>query len=148
VSAWKGILAAVATFLLLWQFGPRPSSCVLADPVVEVSPLPTRDMTRLRGGFPVSRDAGSPVPDPFALESVVAIPSGRVVAARPVGAPPPRPWRATGLVGRRAAVLVGPNETSVVVSVGQRIDSALVVGISDAGVELEDRGGRFLLKVR
>lgn len=148
MNVWKGVFAAVASFLLLWQFGPRPAACVLADPVGEASPLPTRDMARLERGSSVSRDVASPVPDPFALEPVVAIPPSHAIASRPVGAPPPRPWRATGLVGRRAAVLVGPHETSVVVSVGQRIDSAVVVGISDAGVELEDRGGRFLLKVR
>ena len=40
-----------------------------------------------------------------------------------------------------------PDGRVVVVSQGQAIDSASVVGIGPGGVELEDRGGRFTLRI-
>lgn len=145
---WKGPVAALVVFFALARLGPAPGDCVVRERTIPPPPPPADPSS----GWPLAADslpASPAVADPFAL-SAAPKPSGRPVpgAARVSGPAPSRPWRVTGLVGRRAAVLVKSDGSSVVVSIGQELDSAKVVGISSAGVELEDRGGRFLLKVR
>lgn len=148
MTPWKGPATTLAVLLALLQFGPSGERCEVLETNVPPPPPPLDGSTslRIRPDAPGSPDTAAA--DPFALS--VATARVRTGADRPraTGPAPGRPWRVTGLVGRRAAVLVGPDGGSVVVSVGQTLDSARVVGISSAGVEMEDRGGRFLLKVR
>lgn len=88
------------------------------------------------------------VSDPFRLPSVVdESPTNAVRQFVPSGPPPPRLWKATGRVGERAAVLSHPDGRVLVVTIGQALDSASVVGIGPGGVELEDRGGKFVLRI-
>lgn len=144
---FAGPLALVVAFVALSRWVPSGSSCP-SDPhggssaaslLPDVSPA-------MAGSAPAPR-RDTLAPDPFAL-APIPVASSRPVSSRPSGPMPSRPWVVTGLVGARAAVLMKPDGSSTVVSIGQRIDSAVVVGISAAGVELEDRGGRVLLKVR
>lgn len=144
---WAGPFACALVFLLLARAVPREAACAV-DSVADsawasVSRIPDLAVSSdlLRASTPAT------VPDdPFALAPIAEAPRVAAPAKREPG--PKRPWKVTGLVGDRAAVLVRPDGSSMVVSVGQRIDSAVVVGISPAGVEIEDRGGRVLLKVR
>lgn len=151
MKRWAGPFACALVFAVLARTVPSPESCAVGSesdsawtsgfraPALEVS-----------GSVPASESpASSSSPDPFALAPVPeTAPKAAMGAHRPSGPAPARPWTVTGLVGARAAVLVKVDGTSRVVSVGQRLDSAVVVGISPAGVEIEDRGGRVLLKVR
>lgn len=86
--------------------------------------------------------------DPFGLPPEVPNPPSRapgpVVSDAP---PPPRVWHATGRVGERAAVLTSMDGRILVVSGGSRVDSATVVSIGNDGVILEDRAGRFNLRI-
>ena len=101
--------------------------------------------------FAVSDTAAAPSdslptpPDPFGLPATE--PPARAVSAATLLPPPPRPWSATGRVGQRAAVLTSTDGRSLVVSDGTRVDSAVVVSIGAEGVTLEDRGGRFVLRL-
>ena len=149
MNRWAGPACGVLVFVALARFVPGPEACVLKERVADPAPIPfLGDPGRI--AFAVSTvHPDSFAADPFALGTA---PSVRVAAGgtsrRATGVAPSRPWKVTGLVGARAAVLVKPDGSSVVVSVGQRVDSATVVGISAAGVEIEDREGRYLLKVR
>lgn len=89
-------------------------------------------------------DSSAPYRNPFAPHRSTAsqAPSAPRLAP-PAAALPARPWRVTGLVGTRAAVLAGGDGSSRVVSPGERVDSARVVSIDRDGVVLEDRGGKF-----
>ena len=145
---WKGPVAALAVFFALSRLGPTPDDCVVRERTIPPPPPPT-DPSAAWSISVDSLSVGPAAADPFALANAPKVSGGRSPApARVAGPTPSRPWRVTGLVGRRAAVLVKSDGSSVVVSIGQELDSARVVGISSAGVELEDRGGRFLLKVR
>lgn len=89
-----------------------------------------------------------PVPDPFRrVNGPVAVP--HVESRTNLGVPPPpRQWKATGRVGERMAVLTHVDgHATLVVGIGTPVDSAVVRGISSLGVELEDRAGRFVLKM-
>lgn len=147
MNRWKGPAVAVAVFFAMLQFGPERSACVVRETVAALPPPPA-DRSASLLALPATPSTAPVPPDPFALATAPPATSTVVPGARAQGPAPTRPWKVTGLVGRRAAVLVLPDGQSVVVSVGQTLDSARVVGISGAGVELEDRGGRFLLKVR
>jgi len=148
MSAWKGPVVALLVAGIFWQFGPKVEVCAVPQAIVDPPPVPVRDVSRLQiHGLDQGQNANS-APDPFALAQVPTQSLGPAIAAGPVEQPPARPWTLTGLVGKRAAVLSRPDGSSTVVSLGQKIDSATIVGISQAGVELEDRGGRFLLKVK
>lgn len=86
--------------------------------------------------------------DPFGLPPEPANPSPRSNGPSTFGAPPPpRIWRATGRVGERAAVLTALDGRILVVSDGSSVDSATVVSIGNDGVVLEDRAGRFNLRI-
>lgn len=139
-------LSGIVLCGLLFQLAGHRGACPRPEPWTDPPALPEivferalpegaegpRDLRDLRDPF----DLGTPAPR-------------RPQASRPPVAPvdlPHRPWTITGLVGTRAAVLRLSSGASVVVTVGQEIDGATVVGISGAGVELEDRGGRFVLK--
>lgn len=88
------------------------------------------------------------VADPFRLASAADDAPPTVVRQfLPAGPPPPRLWKATGRVGERAAVLSHPDGRVLVVTIGQVLDSASVVGIGPGGVELEDRSGKFVLRI-
>jgi hypothetical protein len=50
-------------------------------------------------------------------------------------------------VGERAAVLSNPDGRVLVVAAGAQVDSATVVSIGVEGVSLEDRAGRFVLRL-
>jgi hypothetical protein len=90
-------------------------------------------------------DSASVPPDPFGLPLEPA--SAKPTAIGSLEPPPPRPWSATGRVGQRAAVLTATDGRILVVSDGSRVDSAVVVSIGTDGVVLEDRGGRFVLRI-
>ncbi len=92
----------------------------------------------------VSVDSLPTPPDPFGLPA-----SETPVRTAPTAGstPPPRPWTATGRVGQRAALLTSADGRILVVSDGARVDSAVVVSIGSEGVTLEDRGGRFVLRL-
>lgn len=144
---WKGPAAALAVFVALVRLGPEAGECPVQERLVPPPPPPARTSTGW--SRPSPEVAAEPMaPDPFALAAPPSAPPRAGSVPRATGPAPSRPWRVTGLVGRRAAVLVRSDGSSVVVSVGQALDSARVVGISPAGVEMEDQGGRFLLKVR
>lgn len=87
------------------------------------------------------------VVDPFRATSVAPEVVSHIRPSTDFGPPPPRLWKATGRVGERAAVLSHPDGRVLVVSVGQALDSATVVGIGPGGVDLEDRGGKFTLRI-
>lgn len=144
---WKDPVAALVVFVALSRLGPSPADCVVPERTIPPPP-PTSDLSTGWLVRPDSTSVGRTAPDPFALSAAPKASGGPALPVRAPGPAPSRPWHVTGLVGRRAAVLVKSDGSSVVVSVGQDLDSARVVGISSAGVELEDRGGRFLLKVR
>jgi hypothetical protein len=147
VIPWKGPAVALAVFVAMSRWGPATDDCVLRERTLPLPPPPT---DRSSGWVEPTDlgDSGPAAADPFALSAPPRAPTSAAPVARVAGPTPSRPWRVTGLVGQRAAVLVRSDGSSVVVSIGQVLDSAKVVGISSAGVELEDRGGRFLLKVR
>lgn len=144
---WKGPVTTLAVLLALLQLGPSGDVCEVLERNVPPPPPPVEGSTGWRVG-PVAPGPSDHAPDPFALSVAPVVVHTGADRPRATGPAPARPWQVTGLVGRRAAVLVRSDGSSVVVSVGQELDSARVVGISSAGVELEDRGGRFLLKVR
>lgn len=87
-----------------------------------------------------------PVPDPFRSEvHPPSIPSG---SRSDLGVPPPpRPWKVTGRVGERAAVLANPDGRVLVVSPGAIVDSSRVISIGTSGIVLEDRAGQFTLRI-
>lgn len=144
---WKGPAVALAVFVALVRVGPESAECPVQERLVPPPPPPARTSTGWVRQGPEAGSAPS-APDPFALAAAPVAAAQAGPGPRASGPAPARPWQVTGLVGRRAAVLVRSDGSSVVVSVGQSLDSARVVAISSAGVELEDRGGRFLLKVR
>jgi len=149
VNRWTGPVIGLVVFLFLVQFGPRPEGCPEASVAADPPPLPAADPTLLELGASRTSPRLVEVADPFALEAAPAVrPPAPGNGTRTSAAPAaPRPWRVTGLVGQRAAVLVRTDGRSMVVKIGERLDSATVVGISKNGVELQDRTGRFLLKV-
>lgn len=144
---FAGPLAFLVAFVALSRWVPSRAACPSDSRSASssVAILPDAASASFESAPPPRRDTLAP--DPFALAPIPDA-SARPAVSRPSGPAPSRPWVVTGLVGARAAVLTRPDGSSAVVSVGQRIDSAVVVGISAAGVELEDRGGRVLLKVR
>jgi hypothetical protein len=149
MNRWTGPVAGLALVVFLLQFGPRPPACAVANAVTDPPPLPATDLSLLEVGATNTAPGLLEAPDPFSLAAVAPVnapprPSG---AGIPSGPAPSRPWKVTGLVGQRAAVLVRADGRSMVVKLGERLDSATVVGISQEGVELQDRSGRFLLKV-
>ncbi len=149
MNRWTGPIAAVALVVFLLQFGPRPQACPATAAAADPPPPPAADLSLLELGATNTAPALLEAPDPFSL-ATLAVVNPRVRSAgggTPSGPAPLRPWKVTGLVGRRAAVLVRADGRSMVVKLGERLDSATVVGISQEGVELEDRSGRFLLKV-
>ena len=85
--------------------------------------------------------------DPFGLPPQPEASPRRASAPSSDLHPPPRPWRATGRVGERAAVLTSTDGRILVVKSGSTVDSATVVSIGKEGVILEDRGGRFILDI-
>jgi len=89
----------------------------------------------------------TPVSDPFRSE--INPPSAAAAGSRSdLGVPPPpRPWKATGRVGERAAVLAHPDGRVLVVSPGSMVDSSRVVSIGSTGIVLEDRAGQFTLRI-
>ncbi|HNY31110.1 MAG TPA: hypothetical protein PKO15_09495 [Fibrobacteria bacterium] len=131
---------------LLARWKQMPSLALAAS---EDARLRTVDSLRLQWNPAADVDTSDrtdSVVDPFRLSSA----QGSTAKPRrsvELGPPPPRLWKATGRVGERAAVLSHPDGRVQVVSVGQVIDSASVVGIGTSGVELEDRGGRFILRI-
>ncbi len=90
-------------------------------------------------------DTAAPPPDPFRLSSAAL--ANRPSNQTPMLPPPPRLWSSTGRVGQRAAVLTASDGRILVVSDGSQVDSAVVVSIGSDGVVLEDRGGRFVLRI-
>jgi hypothetical protein len=108
------------------------------------SVLPAAASTAPDTSFPESAPE-SRVADPFGLPPVPV--STNPVSIGPAQPLPPRPWMATGRVGQRAAVLTATDGRILVVSDGSRVDSAVVVSIGSDGVVLEDRGGRFVLRI-
>jgi hypothetical protein len=88
-----------------------------------------------------------PVSDPFRSEAPP--PSAAATGSRSdLGVPPPpRPWKVTGRVGERAAVLTNPDGRVLVVSNGAMVDSSRVISIGTTGIVLEDRAGQFTLKI-
>jgi len=116
-----------------------PSRTLRTDSVIHVAVLAAPDTS-----FPES-DAVLRVEDPFGLPPVPV--SSNPAAIGPIQPLPPRPWMATGRVGQRAAVLTATDGRILVVSDGSRVDSAAVVSIGSDGVVLEDRGGRFVLRI-
>lgn len=145
MNRWTGPVVGALVFALLARWAPGPSGCRTVDDAAPARHESLPDISRLRPGEGPRFHLEGAAPDPFALAPA---PAPRTTASAPSGPAPSRPWSVTGLVGARAAVLVRPDGSSKVVTLGERIDSAVVVGISSSGVELEDRGGRFLLKVR
>lgn len=151
-AQWRGpaIAAVVAALLstgldtsLRWQ--PSRSAKELPPPSLQ---LDTSALIAAEVAIPdtasVSGDAAAPYRNPFTPYRPAAPPGPSLPrAAAPALPPPARPWRVTGLVGTRAAVLAGGDGTSRVVSPGERVDSARVVSIDRDGVVLEDRGGKF-----
>lgn len=147
MKRFAGPIALIVSFLFFGRWFPSQRICPEIAGAYSASEAGLPDASLAGVGSAVAARPDSIVPDPFALAPIPeAAPSSAI--ARPSGPAPSRPWTVTGLVGARAAVLMKPDGSSTVVSVGQRIDSAVVVGISADGVELEDRGGRILLKVR
>lgn len=89
-----------------------------------------------------------PVRDPFRAEAAPPSLPAAAGSRSDLGVPPPpRPWKVTGRVGERAAVLSHPDGRILVVSPGTTVDSSRVVSIGNAGVVLEDRAGQFTLKI-
>jgi hypothetical protein len=89
----------------------------------------------------------APVSDPFHSEAAPS-PAPASGSRSDLGVPPPpRPWRATGRVGERAAVLTNPDGRVLVVSDGAMVDSSRVISIGTTGIVLEDRAGQFTLKI-
>lgn len=120
-----------------WAPGSSATGPARTDSVIRSVDLAAPDTS-----FPETDSAYRP-DDPFGLASLPSAPA----AAGPVAPPPPRPWTATGKVGQRAAVLTATDGRILVVSDGSRVDSAVVVSIGPEGVTLEDRGGRFVLRI-
>jgi len=151
--AFPGIAAALAIF---W-FWPRPA------PLAEIwntawnpgtstgiaSNEESPDDLRIAEG-PVATTLDSdtlPASDPFGSPPAHD-PVPRSSVRTDLGVPPPpRPWKATGRVGERAAVLSHPDGRVLVVVSGTPVDSASVVSIGTDGVVLEDRAGRFVIKL-
>ncbi|MEN9306888.1 MAG: hypothetical protein RL173_820 [Fibrobacterota bacterium] len=123
-------------------FEPTPSAASHPDSVVRL------EADLVDGEIGSARDTSTPPADPFGLPPEPK--SGAIRAASPDGPqrpPPPRIWRATGRVGERAALLSAPDGRILVVNDGMRVDSAVVVSIGNGGVTLEDRAGRFVLRI-
>lgn len=153
MKSWiPGLAAAVAVFALF------PTDSKLSDKwskALEIhaasgsapdstTPL---DSSLLSGSFEPTDDTLAIPADPFGLPPAPAATPRRTGSA-PIGVqPPPRPWRATGRVGERAAVLTSNDGRILVVKSGSSVDSATVVSIGNDGVVLEDRGGRFILHI-
>ena len=131
----------------IWRRAIHPPASRNDDPAqLQTAPIPG-----IRTDSVIGLEADSaPVPDPFGS----APPPAPVRSDAPrtnLGVaplpPPPRPWRATGRVGERAAVLAHPDGRVLVVAAGSRVDSAVVVSIGASGVALEDRAGRFVIRI-
>ena len=146
-----GILAAT---LLCWVFPAKESisdawrkawsAGVVAS--TEVAPVDEKAIFRpLRDTANSAFDTTS-VSDPFRSEAAPAV---QATGSRSdLGVPPPpRPWRVTGRVGERAAVLAHPDGRVLVVSSGGFVDSSRVVSIGTGGIVLEDRAGQYTLKI-
>ncbi len=148
----SGVAAAAAVFVLFPTDAPLPDKWSKALEIHAASgsesdsttPL---DSSLLAGSFATPTDSLAIPTDPFGLPTApVATP--RRESSIPSGVqPPPRPWRATGRVGERAAVLTSNDGRILVVKSGSSVDSATVVSIGNDGVVLEDRGGRFILHI-
>ncbi len=105
------------------------------------------DSSLLSGSLAAPIDSLVVPADPFGLPPEPTAPSRRVSSIPGDVHPPSRPWRATGRVGERAAVLTSSDGRILVVKSGSSVDSATVVSIGKDGVILEDRGGRFILDI-
>jgi hypothetical protein len=146
-----GVLAAL---LLCWMFPARESLSVAwkgawsagTATLAAGSPLDEKIILRPARDTSDSASDNASVSDPFRTEAPPF-----VQAAGPrsdLGVPPPpRPWRVTGRVGERAAVLAHPDGRVLVVSTGGLVDSSRVVSIGAQGIVLEDRAGQYTLKI-
>lgn len=105
------------------------------------------DSSLLSGSFATPVDSLVVPTDPFGLPPEPVASSRRTTSTSGGAHPPPRPWRATGRVGERAAVLTSTDGRILIVKSGSSVDSATVVSIGNEGVILEDRGGRFILDI-
>lgn len=153
----KKSFAGVALFVAVFWFWPKPVPLAEIwnsawNPGIPAGLASTRenpDDLRIAEG-PVATTLPNdtlPAEDPFGLPAARE-PVVRSVARTDLGVPPPpRPWKATGRVGERAAVLSNPDGRVLVVASGARVDSASVVSIGTDGVVLEDRAGRFVIKL-
>jgi len=88
-----------------------------------------------------------PVSDPFRSEAPPPSAAGAGSRSDLGGPPPPRPWKVTGRVGERAAVLAHPDGRVLVVSPGAVVDSSRVISIGTSGIVLEDRAGQYTLRI-
>lgn len=143
-----GLAAAVAVFVLFptensipgrWAAATSTTAEIRTDSVTTFD-----DLAALDTSF-AELDSTSRATDPFGLPPASA--ASKPTSIGPAVPAPPRPWTATGRVGQRAAVLTATDGRILVVSDGSRVDSALVVSIGPDGVVLEDRGGRFVLRI-
>lgn len=143
-----GLSAAAAVFLLFptrgsvpqrWATAAAKTGATSTDSVIRIDDLAAPDTSF------AEFDSSTRATDPFGLPPIAA--SSRPSTIGPAIPPPPRPWTATGRVGQRAAVLTAFDGRILVVSDGSRVDSAVVVSIGTDGVVLEDRGGRFVLRI-
>jgi len=154
VKPWiPGVAGALAVFALFPADLPLSQRWARA---IAVAPSPTTradssqrlDSSLLFGKLDSPRDTGATPADPFGLPPEPTPQGPRVTAeVGPILPPPPRIWKATGRVGIRAALLSSPDGRILVVSDGMKVDSATVVSIGNGGVTLEDRAGRFVLRI-
>lgn len=154
MKAWiSGATAAVLVYFLfpkdpsipdIWTKALQRHSTESAD-TSSSTPL---DAKLLEAPTTLAADSLVVPRDPFGLPTESVAPrKGPRSASTDHVQPPPRPWKATGRVGERAAVLTATDGRILVVKGGTQVDSAIVVSIGNDGVVLEDRGGRFLLRI-
>jgi len=154
VKSWIPGLAGVVLVVTLFP-NDRPISERWARAFEEASPIESHPDSAVRldadlvdGPLGSARDTAIPPADPFGLPPEPKSTTSRSAASDgPSRPPPPRIWRATGRVGERAALLSSPDGRILVVNDGMRVDSAVVVSIGNGGVVLEDRAGRFVLRI-
>jgi len=72
----------------------------------------------------------------------------KISRKRGSGKPAPvRKYRLRGITNEKTAILVDEAGQSVIVQVGDKIDSAVVIGISSGKVKLKDRSGTFEIRM-
>jgi hypothetical protein len=148
---WYVILAVIAGVLAIYSFYflyPPPVQEILRRETVAGSGESVLEAIRAvkkKRSTITFNSLSSMERDPF---QSVRPKKGKTSRKPGAGKPAPvRKYKLRGITNEKTAILVDEAGQSVIVQVGDEIDSAVVIGISSGKVTLKDRGGTFEIRM-